>query len=83
MAAKSVYERFGQSALTGSVQSGQRWTVRGGDTLQKIAATVYPEEGYSSEAWRQIMEENDIQDLDNDLTVGRVLIIPTLKPRET
>lgn len=77
---KSVYERFGKSALTGQVQSGRRWTVRGGDTLQSIAATVYPEEGYSSEAWRQIFEANtDRIDNITELTVGDVLVIPALK----
>lgn len=80
--AKSVYERFGKSALEGSVQSGRRWTVRGGDTIPKIAAEVFPDEGYSSEAWRQIAEANNITDLDADLTIGKVLLIPTLKPVE-
>lgn len=77
---KSVYERFGKSALEGQTQSGRRWTVRGGDTLQSIAAQVYPEEGYSSDAWRQIYEANTdkIDDI-TLLTLGDVLTIPALK----
>jgi nucleoid-associated protein YgaU len=78
--AKSVYERFGKSALSGQVQSGRRWPVRGGDTLQSIAAQVYPEEGYSSDAWRQIYEANTdrIDDI-MELEIGIVLVIPSLK----
>lgn len=77
---KSVYERFGKSALTGQVQSGKRWMIRGGDTLQGIACQVYPDEGYSSEAWRQIYEANTdkIDDI-TTLSVGDVLVIPALK----
>lgn len=79
--AKSVYERFGKSALTGQVQSGRRWTVRGGDTLPSIAAIVYPDEGYSSEAWRQIYEANtSVIDDVTILTIGMVLVIPALQP---
>lgn len=78
--AKSVYERFGKSALTGQTQGGRRWTVRGGDTLQGIACQVYPDEGYSSEAWRQVYEANTdkIDDI-TVLTLGDTLVIPALK----
>lgn len=77
--AKSVYARFGESALTGSVQTARRWTVLGGQTIQYIASEVYPNEGYSSEAWRQLAEYNEIDDLD-DIDAGTVLTIPTLQP---
>jgi nucleoid-associated protein YgaU len=80
--AKSVYERFGSSALTGNAQSARRYTVVGGDTLPKIAALVYPDDGYSSEDWRQLAEFNGITDLDA-LTVGTVLTIPTLQSSST
>lgn len=79
MPAKSVYERFGTSALVGATQSARRWTVRGGDTLPMIAAQCYPDEGYASEAWRQIAEYNSITDLDA-IAVGTVLTIPLLQP---
>lgn len=77
--AKSVYERFGKSSLVGAAQSARRWTVRGGDTLPSIAAECYPDNGYDSEAWRQIAEYNAIDDLDA-VSVGDVLVIPLLKP---
>lgn len=77
--ARSVYERFGTSALVGASQSAIRWTVRGGDTLPAIAAQVYPDSGYSSENWRQIAEYNSIDDLDA-VAVGSVLTIPNLQP---
>lgn len=80
--AKSVYERYGTSALTGTAQSARRYTVVGGDTLPKIAATFFPDDGYSSENWRQIAEYNGITDLDA-LTVGTVLTIPTLQAPTT
>lgn len=75
---KSVYEKFGTSALVGGTQSAVRHTVIGGDTLPMIAARYYPDEGYSSEAWRQIAEYNGIDDLDA-LEVGTVLTIPALE----
>lgn len=76
--AKSVYARFGTPNLGGTAASGVRHTVRGGDTLWAIAAKYYEDEGYSSELWRQVAEENDIDDLD-DIDVGSVLVIPTPK----
>lgn len=80
--AKSVYERFGQSAVTGTAQAARRYTVVGGDTITSIAATVYPDNGYDSEAWRQLAEYNNIDDLDT-LAYGQVLTIPKLKPSDT
>lgn len=79
--ARSVYERLGSSALTGQ-QTGRRYTVVGGDTLPSIAQAVYPQAGYDSEAWRQIAEANDLDDLD-DLAIGTVLTIPTLDASST
>jgi nucleoid-associated protein YgaU len=79
--AKSVYERFGASALVGGSQSARRHTVIGGDTLPMIAARYYPDEGYSSEAWRQLAEHNDVDDLD-DVDVGTVFTIPALQTPE-
>lgn len=80
--AKSVYERYGSSALTGNTQSARRYTVVGGDTLPKIAALFFPDDGYSSENWRQIAEYNGITDLDS-IAAGNVLTIPTLQPSST
>ena len=78
--AKSVYARFGTPNLGGSAASGVRHTVKGGDTPWSVAARYFEDEGYSSEAWRQIMEENEVLDLD-DIAVGNVWVIPTLKPK--
>lgn len=80
--AKGVYERFGSSALTGTTQGGRRYIVTGGDTLPAIAARLFPDDGYSSENWRQIAEYNGIDDLDA-LTVGTVLTIPAIQPSST
>lgn len=82
--AKSVYERFGTSALTGNVQSARRYTVTGVGpfAIQAIAPLVYPDDGYSAENWRQIAEYNGITDLDN-IPAGTVLTIPTLQPPST
>lgn len=79
---RSVYERFGKSALTGTDQSAARYTVKGGDTLPGIAAEVFQTGEYNSDAWRQLAEANGITDAD-DLTVGASLIIPTPKPTTT
>ena len=78
--ADSVYKRFGRTNIGGTASSGIRHTVRGGDTLWGVAALYYEGEGFSSEAWRQIAEENDIDDID-DIEVGDVWVIPTLRPR--
>lgn len=80
--AKSVYERFGKSDLGGTGQSGLRHTVTGNDTLPSIGAKYFENEGYSSELWRQIAEENKIDDLDA-VSTGDVLTIPTPKPKST
>lgn len=76
---KSVYEKFGSSALVGTAQTARRYTVVGGDTLPSIAAKVYPDEGYSSEAWRQLGEYNGVDDL-GTLSAGIVLTVPALQP---
>lgn len=80
----SVYERFGKTTLGGTTSSGRRYKIKGGDTLQSIAALMYPDEDYSSEAWRQLWEANldQIDDLDN-LQVGLVLVVPSLKASDT
>jgi nucleoid-associated protein YgaU len=78
---KSVYERFGTSSLVGGTQSARRHTVIGGDTVQMIASRYYPDEGYSSEAWRQIAEYNEVDDLD-DVDLGTVFTIPALETPE-
>lgn len=80
--AKSVYERFGTTALVGTSSSARRHTARGDDTLFSIQALYLPDEGYSSEAWRQIAEFNNIDDLDA-LAFGNVLTIPSLQPLST
>jgi nucleoid-associated protein YgaU len=80
--AKSVYEKFGATALVGTSASARRYTVKGDDTMFSICATFFPDEGYSSEAWRQIAEYNGIDDLDA-LAYGNVLTIPSLQPLNT
>lgn len=82
--AKSVYERFGTSQITGSDQSARRHTVIAGETLPMIAALEYGSNQYDSEAWRQVAEAQDppIDDLDA-IAVGTVLIIPALNPTTT
>jgi len=80
--AKSVYERFGKSALTGTAQSARRYVMTGGDTIPFVAAAVYPDDGYSSENWRQIAEYNNVDDLDA-VAAGDVFTIPTLQPPST
>ena len=80
--AKSVYEKFGQSALTGTSQSARRYIMTGSDTIPFVAAAVYPDDGYSAENWRQIAEYNNVDDLD-DLGAGDILTIPTLQPPST
>lgn len=80
--ADSVYKRFGQSNIGGTAQSGLRHTVTGNETLPFIAANLWETDGYSSENWRQLAEENDIDDLD-DVAAGDVLVVPTLKPKAT
>jgi nucleoid-associated protein YgaU len=80
--ARSVYERFGQTALVGTASTARRYTVRGDDTMFSIQAKFLPDEGYSSEAWRQFAEYNGIDDLDA-LAAGNVLTIPTLQPLTT
>lgn len=82
MSAKSVYERFGQTAITGTTQGARRYTVRGGDTIYSIASQLFPDEGYSSEAWRQLAEYNEVDDLDS-LAAGDVLTVPSLQPDST
>lgn len=80
--AKSVYERFGASALTGTAQSARRYVMTGSDTIPFVASAVYPDDGYSAENWRQIAEYNNVDDLDA-VTAGTVLTIPTLQPPST
>lgn len=80
--AKSVYARFGTSTVTGIDALQRKHTFQGGDTLPAIAASIFPDLGYNAEYWRQIAEENDIDDLD-DLTAGTVLVIPPPAPSET
>lgn len=76
--AKSVYERFGTSNLSGSDMVSRRYTVKGGDTLPFVASVAF-NTGYDSELWRQVAEANGIDDLDA-LAVGAVLIIPSVTP---
>lgn len=78
MAAKSVYERFGSSALTGSDQTARRHTVKGGESMSSIAAYEFAT-GYDSELWRQVAEYNGIDDLDA-VAPGTVLTLPTPTP---
>ena len=82
MAGRSVYERYGVSNLTTPVQVKRRHTVKGGDTIQAIAAHYFVDTGYDSELWRQVAEANDIRDLD-DLEAGQVIDIPHPQASET
>jgi nucleoid-associated protein YgaU len=79
---RSVYERFGTPTVTGTDVVQRRHTVLAGETLPSIAAYEYPGAGYDSELWRQIAEENDIDDLE-DLDTGTTLRIPSPAPSET
>jgi len=80
--AKSVYERFGQSALVGTTQSARRYVITGNDQPWFVAAAVYPDDGFSSENWRQIAEYNNVDDLDA-IAAGDIWTIPTLQPPST
>lgn len=77
-AAKSVYERFGASTLTGTDQTARKHTYKGGETMSAIAAYEFAT-GYDSEVWRQLAEYNAIDDLDA-ITVGKVLTLPVPNP---
>lgn len=79
---RSVYERFGASALAGTDQTAARYVLKGLDTIPGVAAEVFRTGEYDAELWRQLAEANGIDDLDN-LTVGMSLIIPTPKPDAT
>jgi len=72
---RSPYSRLGSSLITTANQVKRQHTVGGNETLQSIAAYEFPGAGYNSEYWRQIAEENDVDDLDA-ITVGKVLDIP-------
>lgn len=73
---RSVYSRFGTSQVQG--KASRRRTVVADQTIPFIASEEYPNEGYSAEAWRQIAEYNEIEDLD-EVTAGTVLSIPPLR----
>ncbi len=79
--ALSPYARFGKAASTGATQAVKRHIVVGGETIPLIAANEYAT-GYDSEVWRQLAEENDIDDLEA-LTVGQALDVPPIAPSET
>lgn len=76
---RSPYARFGKPA---DAQSVARHVVVGNETIPLIAANEYPDAGYDSELWRQLAEENDIDDLEA-LTVGEALSVPPPAPSET
>lgn len=78
MPAKSVYERFGKSALVGSDQTARRHVYKGAEKLPAIAAFEF-DTGYDSELWRQLAEFNNIDDLDA-IAVGTVLVLPQPEP---
>lgn len=78
MPAKSVYERFGKSALTGSDQTARRHVFKSQEKMSAIAAFEF-DTGYDSELWRQLAEFNGVDDLDN-IAVGTVLTIPQPTP---
>ncbi len=84
MAAKSVYERFGASQLSGSDQSARRHVVVAGETIWMIAAQEFGTGQYDSEAWRELAEAQSppIDDLDS-IAVGTVLVIPSILPSTT
>lgn len=75
---KSVYERFGTSALAGSDQVQRRHVVAAGETLPSIASDEFNIE-YDAELWRQVAEANAIDDLDA-VTIGSALVIPSPLP---
>lgn len=78
---KSVYERFGTSQLTGSDQIQRRHVVMAGETLPMIASDELGIE-YDAELWRQVAEDNDVNDLDA-LAPGAVLVINPPKPSDS
>lgn len=82
MARKSVYERFGQSQIAGSDQAARHHTVLQGETPWYIASVEYGTGQYESETWRQMLEANGIDDLDN-IPTGTVLVIPSILPTST
>lgn len=81
MARRSVYERLGQSQIDGSDQSARRHTVVQGETAASIAALEFGTGEFNSEEWRQLLEAQTppIDDIDT-LTVGMVLVIPSIQP---
>ena len=70
---RGPYSRYGSTAITGIQSTARRHTVGGGETVPSIAAAEYGQ-GYDQELWRQIAEDNAIDDLDA-LAVGAVLAI--------
>ena len=78
MAGKSVYERFGTSALSGTDQTARTYKWKGGDTPWSVASFLYAT-GYDSEAWRQFLEANNVTDIDA-IAVGQVFVVPTFTP---
>lgn len=78
MAALSVYERLGSSALTGSDQTARKHIYKAGEKMPAIAAYEF-NTGYDSELWRQLAEYNGITDLDN-IATSTVLTLPVPTP---
>lgn len=76
MAIRPVYERLGSTQNPAPEQVAKRHVVTAGEEIAMIAQREY-RRGYYAEDWRQIAEANDINDLDVDLTAGRVLKIPS------
>lgn len=79
--ARSVYQRFGTSALAGSDQTARRHVYIAGETMPAIAAVELTGGEYNSEIWRQLAEFNSIEDLD-DISAGTVLTLPQPTPTE-
>lgn len=75
---KGPYAKYGATTIVAPAQTARQHVVRGGETIQSIACLEYPTEGYSAEAWRQLAEANDIDDLDS-LTTGQVLTVPSIQ----
>jgi nucleoid-associated protein YgaU len=70
----SVYERFGETSNPGPSQIRRAHTVVGSETIPMIDHKTRGA-GYDSESWRQIAEDNEIDDLDA-IEPGQVLAIP-------
>ena len=82
MPALSAYRRYGQTTNPAPEKVSRKHTVIGGEEAPGIAAAEY-RQGYDAELWRQVMEANEVDDLEADLTAGRTLKVPSPAPKAT